>query len=393
MTLLAPGYLYAAMAAAAAVVVLHLIVTRRPRAAILPTARFVPDVPAAARSRALRPYDLLLLLLRVLLLLALGTALARPILTPPRERIARVIVADVSGSVARRSEVADSVRRLYRMGDVTVAFDSAAHATAASDSLPSIGVSAATGSLSAALIGALRAAPSVREGADSLELVLVSALLPAESDLATARIRALWPGRSRLVRVAPDTVVARGPPRIYWGNASRPAMTINMQRPDTSGAVVARGEVVVAPFVRRWSFPEDSLRGAVVIARWVDGVPAAVERVVGHGCVRSIAIPVDSAGDLVLRPEFIRLRELLSGPCGSHDVAGSAAGSAAGSVEASSGASVIASLAGSGKLAAAGMFPAATDVQSPLAPWLLGAALALAVIELLVRRRRVAVEQ
>lgn len=375
MTLLAPGYLYAAIAAAGGVVVLHLIVTRRPRAAILPTARFVPDVPAAARSRALRPYDLLLLLLRVLLLLAVGTALARPIPKPRRERIARVIAADVSGSVATRSEVADSVRRLYREGDVVVAFDSAAHASSASDSLPSINVSAATGSISAALTGALRAASSVREGADSVELVLVSALLPAESDLATARIRALWPGRARLVHVAPDTVIAHGAPHIVWGGTERPVMAISMPRPDTSGAVVASGEVVVAPFTRRWSFPRDSLHGATVIARWVDGAPAGVERVVGNGCDRSIAIPVDSAGDLVLRPEFIRLREVLSGPCGSRTAVGSA------------GAWAIASLAGSGKLAAAALFPAPANVQSPLAPWLMGTALALALFELLVRRR------
>lgn len=385
MTLLAPGYLYAAIAAAAAVVALHLIVTRRPRAAILPTARFVPDVPAAARSRVLRPYDLLLLLLRVLLLLAVGTALARPILKPKRERIARVILADVSGSVATRSEVADSVRRLYRTGDVTVAFDSAAHAIATSDSVPTVGVSAATGSLSAALAGALRAASSVREGADSVELVLVSALLPSESDLATARIRALWPGRTRLVRVASDTALAHGAPHIFWGDVEHPAMTTSMPRPDTSGAVVAGNEVVVAPFVRRWSFPQDSLRGAVVIARWVDGAPAAAERVAGNGCDRSIAIPEDSVGDLVLRPEFIRLRKVLSGPCGSRSVVDSVVDSA--------GVSAIAALAGSGKLAAAALFPAPTDVQSPLAPWLMGTALALALVELLVRRRRGAVEQ
>lgn len=162
-------------------------------------------------------------------------------------------------------------------------------------------------------------------------------------------------------------------------------MTVNMPRSDTSGAVVAGGEVVVAPFARRWSFPKDSLRGAVVIARWVDGAPAAVERVAGSGCDRAIAIPVDSAGDLVLRPEFIRLREVLSGPCGSRSVVNSVVDSA--------GVLAIASLAGSGKLAAAALFPAPTGVQSPLAPWLMGTALALALIELLVRRRRGAVEQ
>lgn len=387
MTLILPGYLYAAIAAAAAVVALHLIVTRRPRAAMLPTARFVPDVPAPATSRALRPYDLFLLLLRVVMLLTVGTALARPVFRPGRERIARVIVADISGSVVSRSEVSDSVRGLFRTGDVIVAFDSAAHAIGAADSLPSISASGATGSLSAALAAALRAAPGVREGADSVELVMVSALLPAESDLATERIRALWPGRARLVRVAPHTDTVAGKPRILWGGPERPTMSIGMRRPDTSGAVIAGSDVVVAPFARRWSFPQDSLYGATVVARWVDGAPAAVERLTSTGCDRSIAIPIDSVGDLVLRPEFIRLREILTAPCSQRGVAASKGFTGATSL------SAITALAGSGKLAPASVFPAPLDVQSPLAPWLMGTAMALALVELFVRRKRSEVTQ
>ncbi len=389
MTFLAPGFVYAALGAAAAVIALHLVVTHQPRASVLPTARFVPDVPAAATSRAVRPYDLLLLLLRVLLLLAVGAALARPIIKPRRERIARVIVADVSGSVANPTEVADSVRRLYRPGDVVVVFDSAARARATGDSLGDSSLHtgsmrSSVGSLSAALIGALRAAPSVRDGADSVELVLVSGFVSAERDLATGPIRALWPGRARLVHVAADTTAAVRDPQLSWDMATRPAMAIRVARIDTSGAVIAGNDVVVAPFQRRWSFPSDSLRGATVVARWVDGTPAAVERASQSeaGCQRSIAIPVDSIGDLILRPEFVRLRQTLTGPCrsiGASETPGT-------SVIVRD--SIIRSLTGAGKLASAALFPAPVDVQSPIAPWLMAAAVTLAVIELIVRRQR-----
>jgi len=52
---------------------------------------------------------------------------------------------------------------------------------------------------------------------------------------------------------------------------------------------------------------------------------------------------------------------------------------------------IVASLAGSGRLSPGSAFAVREDVASPLAPWLLGIALAAAIIELLVRgvsRRR-----
>ena len=58
MTLLAPAYFFAALAVAAAVVALHFIVTREPRTAPLPTARFVPDRAVRAQSRAIQLQDL-----------------------------------------------------------------------------------------------------------------------------------------------------------------------------------------------------------------------------------------------------------------------------------------------------------------------------------------------
>ena len=123
MTFLAPGFFLASLAVAAAVVALHFIVTRQPRAGVLPTARFVPDLPATATARATRPSDLLLMLWRVLPVLAIGTGLARPVLKPSREADARVILVDVSRAVKDLPALRDSVRGVYRDRDALIVFD------------------------------------------------------------------------------------------------------------------------------------------------------------------------------------------------------------------------------------------------------------------------------
>ncbi|MFI5239997.1 MAG: BatA domain-containing protein, partial [Gemmatimonadales bacterium] len=192
MSFLAPAFLLASGIAACAVVALHFIVTRHPRSIPFPTARFVPDAPITARARALHLSELLLLAIRVLGIMLVGAALARPVWTPTRERIVRVIAADVSGAVANIEDVRDSARALLRPGDALVAFDTSAWAVASPDSLINRGGSASAGSLSAGLIAALRAGQRVRDGADSVELVVISPLVPAERDRATAAIRAAW---------------------------------------------------------------------------------------------------------------------------------------------------------------------------------------------------------
>ncbi|HEY5086862.1 MAG TPA: BatA domain-containing protein, partial [Gemmatimonadaceae bacterium] len=197
MTFVAPGFLLAAGAAACVVIALHFIVTRRPRSVPFPTARFVPDAPVAARERSLRLSDLLLLALRVLAIMLVGIALARPVLTPTREKVVRVIVADVSGAVADIAEVRDSARALLRPGDELIAFDTSAWAVPSVDSLANRAGLRNAGSMSAGIVGALRAGQRVRAGADSVELVVVSPLVTTERDRATATIRNQWLGRAR----------------------------------------------------------------------------------------------------------------------------------------------------------------------------------------------------
>ena len=437
MTFLAPGFFFASLAVAAAIVALHFIVTRQPRAAILPTARFVPDTRATTVARAKRPSDFLLMLLRVLTVLAAGAGLAKPVLTPSRGAQARVILVDVSRSARDSNAIRDSVRAIYRAGDAVVLFDSATHAVAGNvaDTLGSLRATSKRGNVSAALIAALRAGSSLRDRADSLELVIVSPFAREELDAATDSIRRLWPGTARLVRVGkstPDTAVVRdklqinadandpltvtvalaavagsgqraagnggliasglidrgaiqplrpvtssreGAALIEWPASSRPRFAVQRAVKDTVGGVSSGREIVVSAFERQWSFPADSLRGAEVIARWVDGAPAAIEKPDGTGCVRSVAIPVSPVGDFVIRWDFVRFVASLARPCSQITSLAPADPEA------------VAKLEGKGGLAPREAFQPLSDARSDLAPWLFALALAAAITELFVRRR------
>ncbi len=440
MTFLAPGFVFASLAVAAAIVALHFIVIRQPRAAILPTARFVPDTRATTVARDTRPSDLLLMLLRVLTVLAAGAGLAKPVLTPSRGAQARVILVDVSRSARDSLAMHDSVRAVWRNQDALVLFDSSARfiGGSPSDTIGALHPMGKRGNLSAALIAALRAGSSLSDRADSLELVIVSPFTREELDAATDTIRRLWPGKARLVRVgsfadsaqfagkldinadandplAVTVGIARsastakalidrgdghdsrainssstsagiatpgfastpnaGGALIEWPVAGRPSGAVPRPIRDTVGGVMAGNAAVVATFERAWTFPADSLRDADVIARWVDGEPAALERPNGAGCLRSVAIPVTPVGDLVIRHDWTRFVASLSGPCAR----------VTSLIPADPG--EVAKLEGKGGLAPREAFQPLTDAQSPLAPWLFGLALATAIGELFVRRR------
>jgi hypothetical protein len=376
--------------------------------------------------------------LRVLLVIATGAGMAKPVFTPRRGAQARVILVDVSRSARDTIAIRDSVRAIIRNGDAVVVFDSSTRLVtgdigAGTDSLrPTL----RRGNLSAAMIAALRAGSSLRERADSLELVLVSPLAKEELDAATDSIRKLWPGKARLVRVAVPTVgtaagkleitadandplrvtatlagqeetgngqqatgngkretgnalIDRGTTQplqavsqsreggalIEWPASTRPRFAVPRAVKDTVGGVMAGESAVVATFERGWSYPPDSLRGGEVIARWVDGEPAAIEKPDAPGCVRSVAIPVTPVGDLVIRNEFVRLVASLSRPCAQTTSLIPADPSA------------VAKLEGKGGLAPRAAFQPVTDARSDLARWLFALALAAAIAELFARRR------
>jgi hypothetical protein len=258
----------------------------------------------------------------------------------------------------------------------------------------------------------------MRDRVDSVELVIVSPLMDEEYDAATDSIRKLWPGRARVIRTgaridsvrAPSPIEIRtsgedallvsaslankarglsgarlirsatltaddsswisstGRPVVIWPSSERPPYSVPFPPPSVSGGVVADQARVVAAFNRRWKFPADSVRSARVVARWADGEPAAIETRMASGCIRSVAIPVVPIGDLVIRPEFVSLVNAIAAPCGGVTSANSL------------GETAVASLTGSGPLAAGKDFAPRQDIPSPLAPWLLGLALAAALV-------------
>lgn len=397
LSLLAPGYLVAAMAIAAGLIAAHFIVRRQPRSMLLPTARFVPDAPVVTTGWARLPSDTLPLLLRVLCVLLAGLALAGPFIQRHAGGMARVILVDRSRAVTDTGELADSVAAVRAPLDVVIGYPS----------------------LSAGLVAAMRAASRFRDVADSVELVIVSAFTAGQLDAATSSLRGEWPGRARLVRVAaaaaPDTAVAptlvgesgdplsvalamtrasggaetrivrreltgadslwagegRGRVLIHWPATSAPAGFIARRDNLRAAGVIGRGPVVLAPLARRWQYVPGEDGAAV--AWWIDGDVAAAEIQLGDGCVRSVAVPVSGGGDFVLRPEFhALLRELLQ-PCGG----------AVGLVPVP--AATLAMLSGNGGLAAASAFARPQLEPSPLTKWLLIASLIAALLELLVR--------
>jgi hypothetical protein len=189
--------------------------------------------------------------------------------------------------------------------------------------------------------------------------------------------------RVRIVRgatLAPgDTVWARtGGVVVHWpaaGATSEPVLGWEGRVPaDTVGAVMAGSAVVVAPFARASRPPRNE--EVTTVARWVDGEPAAIERRLGDGCVRAVAIPVPPVGDLALRPPFRHLLGALAAPCAHVPDETPVPGQ------------ILAALRGTGGPALAAALPAPAREPAPIARWLLGAALALALLEPLARRDR-----
>jgi len=423
MTWLAPGFMAAGVVAALGVVLLHLIALQRPRRYLLPTARFVPSAAARAASLTRRPTDPWLLLLRALTMLLLGAAFARPVLTSSRVPVRQVVVVDGTNAVASSAELRDSVTAHVATGDVVILFDSTTRPVgpAAVDSLASRPLVDARGSLTSALIAARRAATALADSTDSVRVVVISPFVrETVDDAALLPVRAGWPGTLELVRVAAETthasnvaielpddeddalvagariagIVTSVPSRLardgvvdsawvregglllMWPS-SLPEGWTERVAPDTMGAVVADGHVVVAPFVRRWSAPD----AGIVAARWVDGVPAAVESTLGKGCVRTVGVPLPASGDLTLRPEFGDLLRALAAPCGGRrallPIPAAALDSLARGVDDSA--------INSSTVSVASLRRVAND--APLTRWLLAAVLVLLLLEWILRGR------
>jgi hypothetical protein len=428
MTFAAPLFAWVGGLAAAAVVGLHLLAWRRPPETPLPTARFAPERPIRMVSRALRPADLLLLALRVALVLLVGFALAGPQFEDQRTGSARVVVVDRSNAVRAVSDVVTAARGELRSGDVVVVFDSSAREADAASLDSMVGApSTEAGSLSPALVAAVRAARRLQRQHDTVEIVVVSPFTQNEIDAATSSIRSTWPGPVRRVRVASrvgsvaavaapaargdsndgvlaavtlnggivgggrvrvirdsllasDSAVAReGSTLVIWPRSgSRSSSRVGVDTAmavtavDRSAGAISENATVVAPFQRAWNPPAGR-----VVARWADGVPAATEIPLGSGCIRSVAIDVPSAGDLALTPSFRRFARRMTEPCGTSAVA-----ALSDSVLDRAIPPVVP------RAPSASVAPNAVDVPaSRLTVWLLAFAIAAMVAEQFVRRR------
>jgi hypothetical protein len=418
MTWLLPSALSLAAIAIVATIALHFISRSRPAAEALPTARFVPRRTLDARTRALSLTDLPLLLLRAAALAALGAAVAGPMFAP-RGRVARVVVVDRSRAVASVDELRDTVRRLAGSQDALIEFDSVAVRAASLAAIDRTQLSGARGSLSSAIAAGIRAGVGAAASTDSVELVLVSPLVREEMDEATARVRAAWPGRIRVVPVraatadttplrvaasereqdaivaglalagasapggrvrlvrgrvsATDSIWAKGAGHVllHWPAADSAAVWARRATIDAIGGVTSSAALAPATLVAR--FPRLWVLTGQAVARWSDGEPAAVEHTTGEGCIRDVGVLVDEASDLTLRPAFRRFARALLAPCGGpRDFAALGPG-------------VRTSLAGTGPLAASSALRDHTADVSRWSPWLLGLAALFLIAELAMR--------
>lgn len=436
MSFLAPWALWVAGAVSAAVIALHILASKNPKVTPLPTARFIPDVPLRATARALRLSDVLLMLLRVAAVMLVGVALARPEVVRARRAVGRVVMVDRSHSADPKA-AEDSSNAYFKEGDALFIFDSAAYQLGRlKNGLTMVGGERTIspyprGSLSTGLAAAMRAASTLRGNADSVEIVLISPFADEEFDAATVAIRAAWPGRMRIVRlepqnsgwrvqryneiigssledplrasipfaahldtgrVHPDSVridrrgiasadttwTQHGLTLVRWPASLDSSGYPRRAHIDTAGAVTAGDgasrAVVVSSFARAVDPPPGR-----VVARWADGAPAATERRMMNGCVRDVAVPLPRAGDLPLRESTRRLVVALGAPCGFAGASRYA------------GDSTLAQLAGTGPLVATRALETHSAPPGHLTAWLLAAALALLLIEPLLRRQRAAV--
>ena len=433
MSFAAPLFAWIGGAVALGVVALHLLAWRRPPTSFLPTARFAPDAPVRTVSPAVSPTDLVLLAVRVLAIIVVSAALAGPRFPSHIQGLGRVIVVDRSHGSDGWASIDRAARSVYRAGDGLVLFDSAAHAVRSPtvDSIVAASSTSASGGISAAMVVATRAATELQRVRDSVEIIVVSPFASDAFDGATAPIRRVWPGRVRTMRTgAPpnDTTRARpldvraqsgdpvavalalegagpvGPVRVVrdsatasdtawarqggavivwptgprdhgWGARTATDTTFGV----TVSALVAgspgspaRSATVVAPFIRRAAPPPGR-----VVARWDDGDPAATEIPLGAGCMRSVAVTVPLAGDLALTPAFRRFANQLTGPC---------LGTSGWAAMPDSELSAVLSADRAGNAVRTLSVSDTSPRNSTIARWLLAAALAALVTELVVRR-------
>lgn len=403
MTWLAPWALAGGVLGMLGVVAAHLLARQRPRALALATARFLPSGMLEATTVQRVPTDRWWMLLRLMIIVLLALGVAQPVVTGSRVATRTVLLLDRTLPVdAQRDALATLAPT-----DAVIAYDSVATLSAVSASAPTV---SRQSQLSAAFARLVRARDSLATGTAQLRVVIVSRFASASLDPATQTIRDMLPDSVGVlpVRVVTDTAIARGPitaraegddviaaTAVLLGDSVAPRGTIIERHAATTAedsAAARNGATVIHWPVRNmtgspslaaltvgrttWVAPlsRDATSVPVTgraIAWWVDGTPAAWTTDVGSGCVVEVRAALPTAGDQTLSLGAQAWLAALVTVCDGPDAR---------------------VMAPPTWLATSGA-PRATLVSdewrtSRLAPWLLGAALALGIAEVLLRLRK-----
>jgi hypothetical protein len=163
--------------------------------------------------------------------------------------------------------------------------------------------------------------------------------------------------------VGDSVAAAGGATAVVWTRAPR-------ESDQRVGGVHIGGATAIGHFVRA-----PLLDSGMVVARWVDGSTAAVERRVGGGCIRTVGFDVPDVGDFTLTAGFQRIAAELLAPCGGWE---------SGRVASDS---LIAALASSPPQLLAVHVPDESEAINRLAAALMTLAVLLSLGELMLRRR------
>ena len=327
MTLLYPWFFWASCGAAVGVVALHVISWELREPVPFPTLRFVPEREVIAAELNYRLSDLKLLLLRLAIVLLLGLALAQPFWVAPDSE-ARVVLVDVSAGVARDDAWRERVDEVAADADSLIAYVDAPSRIQAEDSggtftAENVAPPAPVGNLSAALAAAIQEGESLKNRAETVSLTILSPFPLAGFDAATNRLRALWQGPLETLRVpaaepaAMADIMGVTSVALHWDGAAGPAGESPWQL--TGAPVLAEGiltpvATLVAPFERKWQLADADASDLRIVATWLDGAPAAVERIEDGVRHTYLGFALSDQDDIALRPSFVRFRDWLEDP-------------------------------------------------------------------------------
>ncbi len=323
MTVAIPWVLWVTGLSVLGLVAAHLLSVGRPPVLVLPTARFVPEGALESVSRARRPSDLALLLVRVLALLLAGAAFADVRMAPSRVPVASVAVLDgfaQPDTTAWRAAMRQAFDGLVRdsswslraavLWDGRVLRGEAGVLRAALDTIALDGdgdaarmPSRSAHSLAGALLSARRLAPSLAPFADSLALVVVSPLREDATSDALRAVRSAWPGRIAFVSPpalarAPDTASVLAP--------ARDRVAVRAREGDAVlAAFRLAGALPAAPtrVVRLGLTADDSTfaRNGGVLVWWPDAMESdsGAARAAAANAAPANAAPADSGGAVI----------------------------------------------------------------------------------------------